>query len=104
MNPQTRILHETVWEALEDAGYNPFEYEKLIGLFAGASSSFYWEGINTLAEGDKETDDFSESQFMDKDYICSKISYALNLKGPVFHLHTACSTSWSGFIWPANPC
>lgn len=92
MNPQTRILHEIAWEALEDAGYNPFKYEKLIGLFAGASSSFYWEGINTLAVG-KEMDDFSESQFMDKDYSCSKISYALNLKGPVFHLHTACSTS-----------
>lgn len=93
MNPQTRMLHETAWEALEDAGYNPLEYEKLIGLFAGASSSFYWEGINTLAQGDKELDDFSESQFMDKDYSCSKVSYALNLKGPVFHLQTACSTS-----------
>lgn len=93
MNPQTRMLHETVWEALEDAGYNPFEYEKLIGLFAGAASSLYWEGMNTLAEGDKEIDDFSESQFMDKDFTCSKIAYALNLKGPVFHLHTACSTS-----------
>ncbi|MFB8733544.1 beta-ketoacyl synthase N-terminal-like domain-containing protein [Bacillus sp. SL00103] len=27
MNPQFRLFHECVWTALEDAGYDPFEYK-----------------------------------------------------------------------------
>lgn len=93
MNPQTRLLHEVAWQALEDAGYDPFQSEKLIGLFAGAANSFYWEGINTLSRMNDDSDIFGESQLMDKDFTSSKVAYALNLKGPVLSLHTACSTS-----------
>ncbi|HLP48374.1 MAG TPA: amino acid adenylation domain-containing protein, partial [Candidatus Kapabacteria bacterium] len=34
MDPQVRIFHECTWEALENAGYNPFNYDGAVGLYA----------------------------------------------------------------------
>ena len=36
MDPQVRLFHECVWEAMEDAAYDPGTYTGLIGLNAGA--------------------------------------------------------------------
>ena len=47
MDPQFRLLHECVWEALEDAGCSPAtcaEQGHMIGLYAGASNNVYWIG------------------------------------------------------------
>ena len=48
LDPQIRIFTECVWEALEDAGYDPYTYQGLIGLYAGAGINYYWEaaGLN----------------------------------------------------------
>ena len=37
LNIQARVLLETVWEALEDAGYYPKGYLGRVGIFSGAS-------------------------------------------------------------------
>jgi acyl transferase domain-containing protein len=93
MDPQMRIFYECVWHALEDAGYDPGTYKKLIGLYAGARSSFYWEA-NTLISGrNRDYGDFAASILNDKDYLSARISYRLNLKGPCYTIQTACSTS-----------
>ncbi|MGE5340373.1 MAG: amino acid adenylation domain-containing protein [Candidatus Omnitrophota bacterium] len=93
MDPQVRIFHECVWEALEDAGYNPDTYEGKIGLYAGASNSFGWQALSTLTGKSEEFGSFASLQLIDKDFLCSKISYNLNLKGACSHVHSACSTS-----------
>jgi acyl transferase domain-containing protein/acyl carrier protein len=97
MNPQTRIFHECAWEALENAGYVPESYNGLIGLYAGASSSFEWEALSYLFHQDEQgmdpTIQFEAHQLTNKDFLGPKIAYKLNLKGPVLTLNTACSTS-----------
>jgi len=93
MDPQMRVFYECVWHALEDAGYDPGTYKKLIGLYAGARSSFYWEA-NTLVSGrNRDYGDFAASILNDKDYLSARISYRLNLRGPCYTIQTACSTS-----------
>jgi phthiocerol/phenolphthiocerol synthesis type-I polyketide synthase E len=93
MDPQMRILHECAWEALEDAGYNSQKYKGDIGLFAGASSNFHWEAASYLSDRSKMVGFFSSALLTNKDYLGTRISYKLNLKGQSITIFTACSTS-----------
>lgn len=92
MDPQMRVYHECVWNALEDAGYNPISYQGLIGLYIGASPNHSWEAP-FLSGNRSASEQFVELQLNDKDFMSTRISYKLNLKGPSFTLYTACSTS-----------
>jgi amino acid adenylation domain-containing protein len=93
MDPQVRLAHESVWEALEDAGYNPDTYNGRIGLYAGASPNLPWEAAAYFMGHVGEEVNFSKEQLFNKDYLCLRISYHLNLKGPAVALNTTCSTS-----------
>jgi acyl transferase domain-containing protein/acyl carrier protein len=93
MDPQVRMFHEVAWEALEDAGYDPYSYEGLIGFYAGAAHNHYWEGLAAFSGKSDEIGKWTSHQLVDKDYITMRISYALNLIGPSFSMYTACSTS-----------
>lgn len=93
MDPQIRIFHECTWEALEDAGYNPYLFEGGIGLYAGATPNPIYN-INVSEEGKhKWINKWEEFTYSDKDFLCSRVSYRLNLKGPSVNISTACSTS-----------
>ncbi|NIM16727.1 MAG: SDR family NAD(P)-dependent oxidoreductase [Candidatus Aminicenantes bacterium] len=93
MDSQKRLFHEYAWKALENAGYCPNTFDGLIGLYAGASSSFPWEGVHVFSGLGVDVEDFSAAHLKDKDYMCTWVSYKLNLKGPSFTVQTACSTS-----------
>ncbi|NIM15012.1 MAG: amino acid adenylation domain-containing protein [Candidatus Aminicenantes bacterium] len=93
MDPQVRIFHECVWEALENAGYDPGLYKGLIGLYAGAAANLSWQGAAVLSEAGKDIGPLPAQQLMDKDYMCARIAYKLGLKGPAFIVNTFCSTS-----------
>lgn len=93
MDPQMRIFHETVWEALEDAGYVPGRYKGRIGLYAGASDNIHWKNHILFSDSDQTRDNLALSLLIDRDHIFTKIAYALNLTGPCYALQTACSTS-----------
>jgi phthiocerol/phenolphthiocerol synthesis type-I polyketide synthase E len=93
MNPQSRLFLEYAWAALENAGYSPRSYEGLIGLYAGASSSFSWEVLKVLAGNRGQVDGFSAVTLKDKDFLTTRVSYKLGLTGPGYQVHTACSTS-----------
>jgi acyl transferase domain-containing protein/nucleoside-triphosphatase THEP1 len=93
MNPQVRHFYECSWQALEDAGYNPETYDGLIGVYAGATSSFNWEGIVLLSGKDREVGSFAARTLADAVYFPTRMSYKLNLKGPSFFIQSACSTS-----------
>jgi acyl transferase domain-containing protein/acyl carrier protein len=92
MSPQMRLFHECVWEALEDSGVRAADYDGLIGLYGGANSSLEWENLCILSGENQKADPLARVG-SDRDYICSKTAYNLNLKGPTFSLHSACSTS-----------
>jgi len=93
MDPQIRIFHECTWKALEDAGYSPDTYSGLIGVYAGASPNFYWEAVAALSGETINIGSWASRQLVDKDFLCTRVSYKLNLRGPSFSMNTACSTS-----------
>ena len=93
MDRQMRLMFECAWHALEDAGYNPYNYQKSIGLYAGSSTNF--ELINYLKnhQQSNSSDMLSTLMGIDKDYLATNISYKLNLRGPAVNVQTACSSS-----------
>ncbi|MBE9224386.1 SDR family NAD(P)-dependent oxidoreductase [Phormidium sp. LEGE 05292] len=105
MDPQQRLLLECAWESLEDAGYNPFNYDGAIGIYAGALMNTYllnniYPNRHNLDINDNlqvtTVDSMGGLQMMignDKDYLTTRISYKLNLTGPSVNVQTACSTS-----------
>nr|NIM12671.1 amino acid adenylation domain-containing protein [Candidatus Aminicenantes bacterium]NIM79384.1 amino acid adenylation domain-containing protein [Candidatus Aminicenantes bacterium]NIN18661.1 amino acid adenylation domain-containing protein [Candidatus Aminicenantes bacterium]NIN42550.1 amino acid adenylation domain-containing protein [Candidatus Aminicenantes bacterium]NIN85316.1 amino acid adenylation domain-containing protein [Candidatus Aminicenantes bacterium] len=99
MDPQIRIFAQCIWHALEDAGYDPFSYERRIGLYAGASPNFQWEALANLSNVSQGLSAFMTLQLTDKDFMCTHISYKLNLKGPSYAVQTACSTSLVAIHW-----
>lgn len=95
MDPQLRLFYQCAWHALEHAGYTPGRYDGAIGLYAGASANFFWNALNNFS-GERDTSGaggLAFAQLVDKNYLATGLSYKLNLKGPSFTLHTACSTS-----------
>jgi acyl transferase domain-containing protein len=93
MDPQHRLLLECAWEALEDAGYDAGRYEGAIGVFAGASTNSYLLALLPHAELVAAVNDFQTIVGNDKDFLATRVSYHLNLRGPSVTVQTACSTS-----------
>ena len=94
MDPQHRLFLETAWKALEDGGYPPGEYHGSIGMFAGSKISTYL--LNQLDERKSLYGAIAGYQALignDKDYLVTRASYKLNLKGPSVAVQCACSTS-----------
>ncbi|OLP64674.1 Phthiocerol/phenolphthiocerol synthesis polyketide synthase type I PpsE [Bacillus pumilus] len=94
MDPQFRLFHECVWTALEDAGYDPFEYKGQIGLYTGAGINTEWvmRALQGAVQGE-DSKTLEAAVLNMRDYLATMISYKLNLKGPSMVVQTACSTS-----------
>lgn len=92
MDPQIRLLHECAWEALETAGYPPEGFPGSIGAFFGAGDNLEWVR-RVQALGDELGDNLDHFLLNYRDYVATRISYKLNLKGPSVTLLSACSTS-----------
>ncbi|PWK65011.1 acyl transferase domain-containing protein [Mucilaginibacter oryzae] len=93
MNPLHRILHECIYEALEDAACDPSAVKGPISLFAGGNDDFNWKLYAKLVNREALIDDFNMAVVTNKDFLSSLLSYKLNLNGPSVYLNTACSTS-----------
>ncbi|AGY58075.1 type I polyketide synthase [Gloeobacter kilaueensis] len=91
LDPQQRLFLECAWEALEQAGYNPENYPGAVGLYGGI-------GINTYMLYSRHYPDLS-GDFLTSlagcspDFLATRVSYKLNLKGPSVTVQTACSTA-----------
>lgn len=93
-DPQHRLLLECAWEALENAGCVPERFDGSIGVFVGGSLSTYL--LSNLLTGigfDSPVDNIPVLIGNDKDYLATRLSYKLNLKGPSVSIQTACSSS-----------
>ncbi|SKA48722.1 Beta-ketoacyl synthase, C-terminal domain, partial [Chitinophaga eiseniae] len=93
MDPQIRLFHECVWNAIEDAGYDPNSPSFKAGLFAGASCNVNWELYAQLVNREGLVDEYSASLLRNANFMATMTSYALNLRGPSVFMDTACSTS-----------
>ena len=92
VDPQHRLLLETAWEAIEDAGLVlDFERGTDIGVFVGISHNDY-QGIQSNA-----FDHFGISPHTPTgsahSIAANRISYCLNLHGPSVAMDTACSSA-----------
>ncbi len=88
LDPQHRIFLECAQAALDDAGYDPDRFAGPIGVFAGAGLSAW--ALSRLASG---IGDLETLLANDRDFLATRVSYKLNLRGPSLSLQTACSTS-----------
>ena len=93
LDPQHRLFLETAWEALENAGYSSDVYDGLIAVYAGAGINSYFliNLFNNPAFGPLEQ--LSILLASDKDYMMTRASHKLNLRGPSVMVQSACSTS-----------
>ncbi len=90
MDPQQRIFLETVWKAIENAGYKASDFSGTkTGVYVGAMSSDYWDMM--LCNG-HEADPYTISGNINC-VIANRISYLLNLQGASASIDTACSSS-----------
>jgi acyl transferase domain-containing protein len=100
MDPQHRLFLECAWESLESAGYDPGAYPGLIGVFAGCSLNSYLlfnlcrdRDFAAGFAGNYQVGQYSVLLGNGNDFLATRVSYKLNLKGPSMAIQTACSTS-----------
>ncbi len=94
LDPQHRIFLECAWEALEHAGYGAAGGRGVVGVYAGASMNTYL--VSQILRDPSVVEAAGGYQLMlgnDKDFLCTRASYKLDLRGPSMTLQTACSTS-----------
>lgn len=95
MDPQHRLFLECAWEAFEDAGHAPEQFPGAVGVFAGSGMHAYMS--HNLLPNKKLMD--GTGLFLvrhtgnDKDFLATRVSYQMNLRGPSVNVQTACSTS-----------
>ena len=89
INPEERKFLETVWSALEDAGYAKEAWSgKKVGVFVGVTSMTYpLLGANQWNSSDRTP--IHSTYFS----LPNRISYFFNFTGPSLALDTACSSS-----------
>jgi len=93
-DPQHRIFLECAWEALEKGGYCPKSFPGAIGVYGGCGiNSYFLENIYPNKELQKKFGDYLIHLGNEKDFLTTRVSYKLNLKGPSLNIQTACSTS-----------
>lgn len=93
MDPQQRVFLEIAWSALEDAGYDPWNHDGPIGVFAGSRMSTYLPQLQATPEFVNLVGSYQLILGNDKDHLTTQASYRLNLRGPSLNIETACSTS-----------
>lgn len=94
MDPQHRLMLETAYEALEDAGYAPKRMPAPVGVFVGSGPNTYFtKNLMTRPELLEEFGEFPALLSTGNDYLSTRLSYLLNLRGPSLTVQTACSTS-----------
>jgi amino acid adenylation domain-containing protein/non-ribosomal peptide synthase protein (TIGR01720 family) len=93
LDPQHRVFLECAWESLELAGYLD-DPALRTGVFAGCGANSYL--LHNLASHRRllrSTDHHQLLLASEKDFLATRVSYKLDLRGPSVNVSTACSTS-----------
>ena len=93
LDPQQRVFLECAWHVLEDAGVDPFNTDKQVAVFGGTGTPYYLVDAISNKKVKKQASGTSIITSTDKDYVTTRVSYKLNLKGPSINVQTACSTA-----------
>ncbi|MDE1207124.1 SDR family NAD(P)-dependent oxidoreductase [Tenacibaculum larymnensis] len=92
MDPQTRMLHQLTWTALEDAACNIDTYKGKIGMYTSISDNLNWQ-VHSMLHPNSKVNSFYQSQLSNKNFAHTLVSYNLDFKGPSLLIDTACSSS-----------
>ncbi|MFN4128694.1 MAG: type I polyketide synthase, partial [Paracoccaceae bacterium] len=94
-DPQHRQFLEVAWEALENAGHLPQSFPGPIGVWAGCGmGSYFYFNLCSHRDLVEQTGMFLlRHTGNDKDFLATRVSHILDLKGPSINVQTACSTS-----------
>lgn len=91
IEPQQRLMLETVWEGLERAGYAPAALRgSPTGIFVGVAANEYAHLLSS------ESIDKIEPHFITGNAlnaISGRVAFALGLEGPAVAIDTACSSA-----------
>ncbi len=93
IDPQQRVFLECASEALEDAGHAAPLEGRRVGVFAGTGESGYAWDVYSHPELVRAVGAYQVSLGTKNDYLPTRVSYKLDLKGPSVNVQTACSTS-----------
>ena len=93
-DPQHRLFLEDCWYALQSAGYHRPVALGRVGVFAACGENRY----ERMDPGEPERVGVRETELAahmarERDYLASRVSFALGLTGPSLSVSTACSGS-----------
>ncbi|GAB6988522.1 type I polyketide synthase [Paenibacillus pini] len=93
MEPKQKMMLQTMWSAVEDAGYGGDQINgSRTGVFLGDSNDFYDGYRQHLLL--QNVDDYGHSVTSNiHSVMASRIAYLLDLKGPAIMIDTACSSA-----------
>ncbi|MEL7019973.1 MAG: amino acid adenylation domain-containing protein [Bacteroidota bacterium] len=97
MDPQHRVFLEVAYQALENAGYDPYTYTGRIGIFGGVARNAYF--TNNVATDPRRlvtAGDYIDMLGYEKNFSVTRVAYKLNLRGPAVNVQTACSSTGVG--------
>ncbi|MFZ0906921.1 MAG: SDR family NAD(P)-dependent oxidoreductase, partial [Mycobacterium sp.] len=91
IEPQQRLMLETVWEGLERAGFSPAALRgSRTGIFVGVAANEY---AHLLSADSVENIDAHFITGNALNAISGRVAFALGLEGPAVAVDTACSSS-----------
>ncbi|WP_404370957.1 beta-ketoacyl synthase N-terminal-like domain-containing protein [Corallococcus coralloides] len=94
MDPQQRIFMECAWESLDNAGYDPGRFKGAVAVYASVSlSSYLLRALMRQPDLMDAAGSFGVMLANDKDYVATRVSHRLGLRGPSATVQTACSSS-----------
>jgi acyl transferase domain-containing protein/NADPH:quinone reductase-like Zn-dependent oxidoreductase/thioesterase domain-containing protein/NADP-dependent 3-hydroxy acid dehydrogenase YdfG/acyl carrier protein len=95
MDPQHRVFLEVGWEALECAGHEPESFAGQIGVFAtcGMNTYMMYHLVNNRRIMNTVGEWLVRHTGNDMNFLATRLSYELNLKGPSMNVQTACSSA-----------
>ena len=94
LDPQQRLMLETSWRALEDAGIDPDRLKgSRTGVYAGISNNEYRALVAEATGTSEPTASLYSVTGTSFNTAIGRVAYALGLQGPAIALDTACSSS-----------
>ena len=94
LDPQQRLMLETSWRALEDAGIDPARLKgSRTGVYAGISNNEYRGLILDVSDTADPAASLYSVTGTSFNTAIGRVAYALGLEGPAIALDTACSSS-----------
>ncbi|MFF3911427.1 acyltransferase domain-containing protein [Streptomyces sp. NPDC001848] len=93
LDPQQRILLECAHRALEDAAHDPSGDKRVVGIYAGGSSTAHAARLRDRTDRLPYLDDRQVRASTGADFLAARAAYRLGLTGPAVSVQAAGATA-----------